>query len=733
MRRTHPEPNSDAISYNAETATPAPCMFEMPTSSVLCCTGAHVPAGSALLSPPVVAVASIAAVPDGLHILLAAGALVMLASLWSSFRSARPGKDASDADPASEDALEDASEPAPEGTPAHAASASASPVPSEMLNYVPYGLLVLDNAYHVLHFNRPVHDFFPDAVITEGEPLPAVLAERLPAAGDRTFFAWPPDSGTTLQLDLQSVHDDSEVGWVLSLRDVSDLMRTEQALHDTNSLLQAILDTSVTAVAVVDESGRVTFANRRAENILGLRRRDDALWTYDQLGWVLRPDDPTEEAQPTDPLQAVLNTGKPIRGMRYTITWPDGTCKHLSLHAALLPQSRSGREVVFSVEDVTASHRMQQRLLREQHFSEAAINSLPGIFYMIDADGRHRRWNRTFERVTGYTSEELQGQALHDLFDPGDRTLVRTNVRNALPDGTGFSLEATLVAKDGTRTPYVFTGATVAIDGRDYLIGVGLDVTEQKKRERTLQEATHAAQAARAEAERMNELKSAFLANMSHEIRTPLTSIIGFADVLVAEDDPPSSFPEHIASGGRRLMETLDAILELSKLETEERTLTRSRVRANEPVRAALNAVWADVERKNLQVDVALPPASPTVRLDAVAFRRVARSLLSNAVKFTQPGDSVAVHLHTTALGLRLVVADTGVGIPSDFVSHIFEPFTQASSGLAREHEGSGLGLTVAQGLVDLMNGGITVHSVPGGGTALVVDIPDCVVAPDLA
>ena len=597
-------------------------------------------------------------------------------------------------------------------------------VPPQALDHISAGLLVLDHNYRIVHFNQVVHDFFPDATIAQDEPLPHDLAERLPASGGHTLFSWPPGSDTVLQLEAHAVRDDADTGWVLSLRDVTDIARTEKALHDTDRLLEAILQTSVTAVAVVDDQGHITYANRRAENILGLRQQDKSSWRYNQLGWMLTPVEGHPETLSQTPLRDVLETGTPIRGMQCAITWPDGTQKYLSLHAAPLPTSSGTRRVVFSVEDITSRYEMQQQLRKEQRFFEVAVNSLPGIFYMVDESRTHRRWNRRLETATGYTPEELAARDFPDVFDPGDRSHIRTRITDLFDRDTGFMFEASLVAKDGTETPYLFTGTSLELDGTHYLITVGLDATEQKQRERELRKAKLEADAARAEAERMNELKSAFLTNMSHEIRTPLTSIIGFADVMVDEDDPPPSFAEHIATGGRRLLHTLDAILELSKLESGERALSPSTVNVTDCLQTTLDRFSDDIEQKDLQLSIATPDRPFHATVDGLALHRIMEHLLGNAVKFTTEGDRVMIHLQHEDNDLRLVVSDAGIGIARDFLPHAFEPFTQASTGKAREHEGSGLGLAITKGLVELLDGTITIDSVEGRGTTVSVRLP---------
>ncbi|MFW5973237.1 MAG: ATP-binding protein, partial [Bacteroidota bacterium] len=255
-------------------------------------------------------------------------------------------------------------------------------------------------------------------------------------------------------------------------------------------------------------------------------------------------------------------------------------------------------------------------------------------------------------------------------------------------------------------------GRVVRIDG------AGQDITAQKKLEIELFEQKETA-------EEMTRLKDAFLANMSHEIRTPLTSILGAADLLRTEvSGETQQLVDFIQKGGERLMETLSSVLDLAQL--EGRAL-RFNVETVDVVREAERVVMAFQPRateKGLDLRFsAEDQADLQAELDRAALGRVLTNLLSNALKFTEVGH-VSLRLERRGNELAIQVQDTGVGISSEFLPHIFDEFRQESTGLDRGFEGTGLGLTITRRLVELMGGRISVRSERGVGTTVTVRLP---------
>ena len=237
--------------------------------------------------------------------------------------------------------------------------------------------------------------------------------------------------------------------------------------------------------------------------------------------------------------------------------------------------------------------------------------------------------------------------------------------------------------------------------------------------------------ASREEAERANRLKSTFLANMSHEIRTPLTSILGFAEEIerlargaeTADPELTRRFAQLIGKSGRSLMETLNGVLNLSRLESGSMALEAQPVDLSR-----LAAEGTDQFRRqarNASVDLtATLDRSVRARVNPGGVRIIVQNLVSNAIKFTPEGGRVTVRVSATDSEAVLAVEDTGIGMHPDDVPTLLQPFRQASEGLSREYEGTGLGLAVTRRVVEQMGGTLTVDTAPGDGTCFTVGLP---------
>lgn len=236
----------------------------------------------------------------------------------------------------------------------------------------------------------------------------------------------------------------------------------------------------------------------------------------------------------------------------------------------------------------------------------------------------------------------------------------------------------------------------------------------------------HDLKEALAESRKAERLKSALLTNMSHEIRTPLTAMIGFADLLADEvQGDHAEMVHHIAVGGRRLLDTLNAVLDLAQLESGLHPVTVQPVEVTALAEGVAAQFREAAEAKGLRLACA-PADKLTVQTDAAAVRRILSSLVSNAVKFTDTG---YVTLAVVAEDEETVfsVSDTGIGIRASFLPDLFRGFVQESDGLTREFEGTGLNLAVAYRLAQQIGGELTVHSSKGAGSTFVLRLPRAV------
>ena len=296
-----------------------------------------------------------------------------------------------------------------------------------------------------------------------------------------------------------------------------------------------------------------------------------------------------------------------------------------------------------------------------------------------------------------------------------DRTAVRTALDTALQDGradVGFTPHAAM-------DHYVLLSLRRSDDNRLY--GVMSDASLQHAREAALD-------SARTEAEYLNQGKTQFLASMSHELRTPLNAVIGFSDImrqqLFGELSPKyTEYAQLIWESGQHVLDMINDVLDMSKIEAQRYELTLETFDIREPVSQALRLIRGTAHDKAIDILSHMPPQAITVTADKRAIKQISLNLLSNAVKFTPRGGDVSLALEAVENHVIITVSDTGIGIAPDDLNRIGLPYEQSGSAEQRAM-GTGLGLSIVKAMAHLHGGTLSLNSHLGEGTRVTVSLP---------
>ena len=311
--------------------------------------------------------------------------------------------------------------------------------------------------------------------------------------------------------------------------------------------------------------------------------------------------------------------------------------------------------------------------------------------------------------------DALMGQGLLSLADPGRWRDLTAALGRASSAGWG-QVEFPLA---GAPEIWLALDLRVLADGR--LIGALRDATPDVRRALALD-------AARADAEALNIGKSRFLANMSHELRTPLNAIMGFSDIMRERMFGPlpgkyGEYAELIHDAGAHLLDLINDVLDMSKIEAAKYELAREELDAREPISAALRLMRLQADDVGVQLRGVLPAQPLDVLADRRALKQIVLNLISNALKFTPGGGMVTVSLNALAGALELTVADTGLGIAEEDLARLGRPFEQAGDA-GQQARGTGLGLSLVRAFAELHGGEMVIESRLGEGTAVTVRLP---------
>jgi PAS domain S-box-containing protein len=357
---------------------------------------------------------------------------------------------------------------------------------------------------------------------------------------------------------------------------------------------------------------------------------------------------------------------------------------------------------------------------------QVVTDHLPGLVVHLDCDLHYLFANRVAEEWYGRPVSDIVGRKLSEVLPPGRFAAVLPMITRTLA-GELTRVEDKALFPDGKeRWASYWRVPEFGPDGEVRgLFVLATDITAQKTAEAALRKAKLQAEAA-------SRAKSAFLANMSHELRTPLNAIIGFSEVIrdrlvsaAIGQDRHLEYAADINRAGHHLLNIVNDVLDISRLEANKIELHEEEIDIAEAVAAAITMVRQQAERGQVEIKLQLASALPFIWADPLRCRQIFTNLVSNAVKFTPAGGTVVASASVEAGGdLSVSIRDTGIGMTGREIETALEPFGQAEIAMSRRFQGTGLGLPLAKRFIEVHGGSLEIVSAPSVGTTVTVRLP---------
>jgi PAS domain S-box-containing protein len=521
--------------------------------------------------------------------------------------------------------------------------------------------------------------------------------------------------------------DGAIIGASKIVRDITEQKRAAAALAAQQAWFRVTLSSIGDAVIASDPHGVVTFLNATAERLTGWTEAEALGQPLQQVFHIINE---KTRQRVDNPAMLVMKLGHVVGLANHTILVArDGTERPIADSAA--PIRDDGDHmlgVVLVFRDVTDERYAEDLLLEQREWLETTLESIGDAVIATDVQGRVVFMNPVAEYLTGWDAAKAGGRSCQEVFrivDEQSRQSVEHPVSRVLAGGgvVGFGTAGILIASDGAERTIDQSGAPIRDrDGRvDGVVLVFRDVSERRRLDAERQQAAaererllDAERAARTDAERASRIKDEFVAMVSHELRTPLNAILGWTQLMMRGKNDAATLErglDVVARNTRLQAQLISDLLDISRIVSGKLQLEMRLVDIHDAVRDAIDTVRPDAELKGVALITDLEQGAGTVAADPARLQQITWNLLSNAIKFTPSGGHVQVRLRRADGNVELTVTDTGVGIRSDVLPHVFDRFHQADRSITRRFGGLGLGLSIVKHLTELHGGFVRADS----------------------
>ena len=507
---------------------------------------------------------------------------------------------------------------------------------------------------------------------------------------------------------------------VVVSRDVSAQEADRQKLAASAEYLRRTLNATgdaIFATDALDPAEPVRFSNEQMLLMWGIPAGKAAMLTTNDI------------AAHIDPLMIDADAESRLVAQIVAANAPHESRLHLRDGRILLRRCITahvaGRQLrVWSFRDITAEERALQVVRASEAQQRALLEAFPGYLAALDPDLRYTDVNDRLAAVLGKPRDEIVGRHVRELLGEQQLRNIEAQMQRARA-GRPAVMESEYPASAGRPRlvlEVIHVAGPLEPDGRQSWYVFGLDITARKIAEEALT-------IARDEAERANRAKSQFLSHMSHELRTPMNAILGFGQLLGSDPQQPLSGRQQghvheILRGARHLLDLINEILDLGRIEAGELQIERVPVRLDDLIDECLGLMRPLAQSRGVQL---LPPAlllpGECVLADRTRVKQVLLNLLANAIKYNRPGGDVALACSRERDALRVCVRDDGPGLTAAEQQRLFQPFERLAAGRTNV-EGTGIGLALSRRLVEAMGGTVGVDSVVGSGSTFWVRLP---------
>jgi PAS domain S-box-containing protein len=490
--------------------------------------------------------------------------------------------------------------------------------------------------------------------------------------------------------------------------------RAERSRESHRRFLRDVIDTDPNLIAIRDASGKHTLINQAYAEAFGMKPAQVLDTMLEDLC-----------DEPSDLESWKWGDDQVLGGVRVLL--PEQKFKKRWLITVKMPiQSEDSLDwhVLSISTDITDLKRAEQEAAKQSIEVQDLYKHAPCGYHSLDSNGLFVRVNDTLLQWLGYTAEEvLHKMRFSDLITKESQETFRQNFPKLKETGSVQGLEFELIRKDGSLLP-VLLNATALYDENGAFVSTRSSTVDISKR----MEIEALTEQARNNADQASLAKSEFLSRMSHELRTPLNSVLGFAQLLDmrSRDDRDRECVQQILKGGAHLLRLINEVLDISRIESGNLSISLEPVDAKSAVKQAFDLLKPLAEEQSITLNLHGDDEPCYVRADRQRLVQVLLNLLSNALKYNRNGGSVTVSISAGEEDVRIDVADTGVGIPREGVSKLFTPFERIGAETTAI-QGTGLGLALSQKLTVAMGGSLHLKKTSDQGSVFCLRLDQAV------